>query len=710
MSSSSSLLYVAAFAGFAGIVLPASAQPAGDLPPVAAATVSADTFDYEAAHEAAKWRKRRVIQNNDGGESRVPRQPIRTPEDLLKLRALPLVGSQVDTIIYDTTAGTFGMYAHTTQVAEEFRVTEGRYRNNALISLQEQGTDPLQVMIDFSRANDIEILWSMRMNDTHDASNALLLPQFKKDNPNLLFGGAERRRPRHGGATGVDYTQPEVRDLAFRIVEEVAQNYDVDGVHLDFFRHPVFFKSVAQGGVATDEQREMMTDLIRKIREMLLAEGKKRGKPLLLTVRVPDSVEFCRQIGLDIEAWLAEGLLDALSTTCYFQLNPWSYSVELGHRYNVPVYPSLSESRIAGADGEWASRRTEEVYRARAANVWASGADGVYIFNSFNGSLPWWHQIGDTETLAGLNKRYFATVRGPDYRRFLTSDTDFASVDYITPDAPQVLDNGKPMSFSIEVGEDFDAAFAKGLEAEVVLRLDIRSLETAADAKVSLNGRELGGGTIEDGWLVLPLDPNWLRTGSNEIELMIAEYAPINSRLRETYPAIRTKNRLRIRELEVSLPKDKRELKIDVRAEGTGDVRPGSLSIRTPNRAGEDPVPPGFVTRGGYTYPPNWVEPGWLFDKEGRVSVRIPISKGKAGVYNLRLIAQQRPLKDSHVRDDRLFSFELDDQGNIGMVRALFDAHIDVRYTPLPQAAPEPAVAAVPPVSAPEPAAAPEQN
>src|SRR5690606_28415521 len=157
---------------------------------------------------------------------------------------------------------------------------------------------------DFCGANDIEVQWAMRMNDTHDNSNPLLLPQFKKDNPQLLFGGGSGVRPKHGGATGVDYAQPEVREKAFRIIEEVAQNYDVDGVHLDFFRHPVFFKSVAQGGVADEAQREMMTDLIRRVRQMLLARGRERGKPLLLTTRVPDSVEYCRQIGLDIETWL----------------------------------------------------------------------------------------------------------------------------------------------------------------------------------------------------------------------------------------------------------------------------------------------------------------------------------------------------------------------------------------------------------------------
>ena len=68
--------------------------------------------------------------------------------------------------------------------------------------------------------------------------------------------------------------------------------------------------------------------------------------PLLISVRVPDSVGFCRAIGLDLERWLAEDLIDMLVVGGYFRLQPWEESVALGHRYGVPVYAGLSESRV----------------------------------------------------------------------------------------------------------------------------------------------------------------------------------------------------------------------------------------------------------------------------------------------------------------------------------------------------------------------------
>ena len=89
-----------------------------------------------------------------------------------------------------------------------------------------------------------------------------------------------------------------------------------------------------------------MTDLVRRIRRMTEEVGQRRGRPILVAMRLPDSVPYCRAIGLDIERWLADDLLDLLIPAGYLQLSPWETSVELGHRYGAMVYPALDESRV----------------------------------------------------------------------------------------------------------------------------------------------------------------------------------------------------------------------------------------------------------------------------------------------------------------------------------------------------------------------------
>src|SRR6185503_10513162 len=184
---------------------------------------------------------------------------------------------------------------------------------------------------------NVELFWSFRVNDVHDASGAdygpimLGVSSVKASHPNLTLG-TRKNPPRYGRWTSVDYGPAEIRELAFRHAEEVCRNYDVDGIELDFFRHALFFRSSATGARATTEELGQMTDLLRRIRTMADEVGAQRGRPILLAMRVPDSIEYCGAIGLDLETWLKNDLLDLLITTGYVQLNPLDYSVALARR------------------------------------------------------------------------------------------------------------------------------------------------------------------------------------------------------------------------------------------------------------------------------------------------------------------------------------------------------------------------------------------
>ena len=40
---------------------------------------------------------------------------------------------------------------------------------------------------------------------------------------------------------------PEVREKVFRIFRDVCMRYDVDGIEMDFFRHPLYFREMMLG-------------------------------------------------------------------------------------------------------------------------------------------------------------------------------------------------------------------------------------------------------------------------------------------------------------------------------------------------------------------------------------------------------------------------------------------------------------------------------
>lgn len=421
----------------------------------------------ETARAAAMARPRRLVFNDDGGETRVPPQPLPAPRDFLPARIAPLQGTQVDTVVFDTTSGTFNRFAHRTAVAEMFLVREGRYRHNILPDLAPRGTDSLRVVTEHCRSTGQEVFWTMRMNDTHDASNPLLIPKLKAGHPDWLMG-AKTAPPKRGLWSAVDYGRPEIRDLARRTIAEVAANYDLDGIELDFWRHPVFFRSTANELPATDAERALMTALLRDIRADLDAAGRRRGRYLLLSIKVPDSAGYCREIGLDVETWLASGLVDLLVPGGYFQLNPWTESVGLARKHGVKIYACLPESRVRDEAGKTA-RASLPALRARALAAWAAGVDGIQMFNHFDPTSPLWRELGDPALLRTLPKVYFASVQGSGQSRGFYPARAHLTLPTLTPDAPETIKAGAHATFDLWVGDDL--SHSPSLTARLALRV-----------------------------------------------------------------------------------------------------------------------------------------------------------------------------------------------------------------------------------------------
>ena len=107
--------------------------------------------------------------------------------------------------------------------------------------------------------------------------------------------------------SGFDYAKEEVRRHFLEFIRTYCRQYDYDGLELDYFRHPLFFKlGEAQQNLDT------MTAFVRKVRRILREIGQERGRPYLLAIRVPDTPAMARRTGLDVEQWMKEGLLDLL--------------------------------------------------------------------------------------------------------------------------------------------------------------------------------------------------------------------------------------------------------------------------------------------------------------------------------------------------------------------------------------------------------------
>jgi len=473
----------------------------------------------------AAHRQRRIIFNNDGDDV-LAYASAPTPDALLKVRTSALVGSQVDAIFYCTTQ-TFGMSLHNSRATQVQTSREGVYSKNIVPDLIAQGTDALRIMVEFGHNNGMEVFWSMRMNDVHDGSpgHPYRFPQWKKNHPECLFGTPDNRPT---GVTdgrawaGVDYGRMAVREMAFRTIEEVCRNYDIDGIELDFFRHPAFFKRHAWGEPLGRKELDMMTGLMRRVRRMTEEVSIERGRPILVAVRVPDSVGYCEAIGLDVTRWLREDLIDILVASGYFRLSPWKDTIALGHKYGVPVYPSLDESRMPNDSRK--VRNSIQCYRARAMNCWNAGADGIYLFNLFNPKAPHWRQLGDPRELEKLDKLYVLGARGIWAANvYLPHGDRFATRPILTPARPATLAVGKPYVITLPVGDNVLWGKSKGIVPKITLSLQTERLASADSLSVTLNGTTLDNGVLAGGWLEYKVSLELVRKGENRLEITLLQ-------------------------------------------------------------------------------------------------------------------------------------------------------------------------------------------
>jgi len=355
----------------------------------------------EAARRDARFRERRIIMNNDGNDD--PAEPV-TPRSFLDSRTTPLQDSHVDSIFYCT--GVVNLYSHRSAVSEQMGSNWDHPGKEWVKALNAQDTDSLEIMIGWGKDHGREIFWSLRMNDRHDTSpkSAHLLCRWKRDHPELLMGKLGDRFPFGGNSwSAMRYGRAEVRAKMFRILEDVCARYDVDGIELDFFRHPVYFIEAAEGKPVPREKIEAMTSLMRRVRAMTAAVGRRRGRPLLTAIRIPDSLGYCLAMGLDVRQWLAEGLIDIVSGGGYFKLEPWQDLATLGREYGVPVYAAFVRRRIENAS-EPEGPTALEVWRGEALMAWRAGVNGIYTFNRFVPDDPIFRELGDPALLETLDR------------------------------------------------------------------------------------------------------------------------------------------------------------------------------------------------------------------------------------------------------------------------------------------------------------------
>ena len=254
-----------------------------------------------------------------------------------------------------------------------------------LLGLVEQGHDPLELILDRAKEKGMETFISFRLNEVHavDEEENWILSRFWLDHPEWWIGKPKQplgelymgimgpnTHPIVAGwlPGGLNFAVPKVRERRLAQLRECCESYAIDGLDLDFQRFPMYFPEGTE-----KDNTPVMTDWMREVRKMTNEVGEKRGRPILLSVRTMTKPEQNLGIGLDLETWAKEGLVDFVVQSHYLR-NDFPLPVKEYRNQLPPEMPLYASIEV---------EREPDRYREIARHLWQEGADGILVFNFF---------------------------------------------------------------------------------------------------------------------------------------------------------------------------------------------------------------------------------------------------------------------------------------------------------------------------------------
>jgi len=394
------------------------------------------------------------------------------------------------------------------------------------------GPDPLLPVIDFVHGCGKAFWFNLRMNECHSSGprwqGAAYWEPFRRDNLHLLQARLDpaeiarvyapwirgdssvyplqavldRRGPGNRDVqswSAFDYARPEVRDHYLGLIRTACSRYDLDGIDLDWLRFPFFFRF-------GEERRglPLLNDFVRRAAGLVRAAARRRGRPITLAVRVPDTPERALEVGLDVATWLDEGWVDVLiagNGLAGPAVGAWR---PLADPRRIPVLGCIARN-APGLDDPAA-------FRGACRRTWAQAADGLYWFNHFiPDEYPWLGDAADPDRLDRLPAVYAVD------RSFTGSQNGTVASGYLPLDFSTCTEDAR-LTLPLDLPEDP----ASAASATLVVRW--LGAEPASRTTWEINGQPAGPPRASPTTLAYPVRS--LQRGLNRLRITVTRPDP----------------------------------------------------------------------------------------------------------------------------------------------------------------------------------------
>ncbi len=343
------------------------------------------------------------------------------------------------------------------------------------------GGDILQEFIDCCKATSQTPFVSIRLNDTHvmdylDTQNddhvyTEWISEFCWDNIDNLVDSQDTR-------SGFNWAVSTVPAHKLALIEEICENYDIEGLELDFLRFNSYFDLEE---TTSEERLIIMNKFIKDVRT-ILDDTAATGEYRWLSVRVPCFLSLYDELGLDLVS-MADNGVDIFNISPYFHNTQQATDIAKIRRLipNKCLLYELEFFTWSDSDGTRIPTPDEQLYTT-ANLMYKRGVDGIEWFNfdyfdQFGINIPYdlLEDIADSESLASLSQQWY-----------------FQSNSWNFPHLPKNYTAGISYKFTLDMALSENPATGNGL-----FRLMTDDDCSASTWSVKINGQSLTSATFD---------------------------------------------------------------------------------------------------------------------------------------------------------------------------------------------------------------------
>ncbi len=425
-------------------------------------------------------KKPRLIYYNDAHHFHAKRIEPPASIHMLQWPVDEVVGTGVDLLVLGLGYG--DVYFHESKVGRvvgQMKEVWENYIDWRIMRMveagRELGTDQLREVIGRGREMGLPVFPSLKLQDSaQPGSERCGLLKWER--------GAEVCIGEPGRAEWCyDFASEPVRQDKLNMLREVLEDYEADGIELDFMFDRFYFKQDE-----IEKNRPLMNRFVAQVREMANEIGRRQGREIPIMARVHLRKEDNLAIGLDVEAWTEEGSIDFVvgqdenvltETGVQASWLPDAANTAGGAAYYRP--PRRVYDERVGLP-------SIEIYRALGQTLRWQGYAGMY-----DGYFPWpfshreyqiLREVAFPDVHARKDKRYILQPREGEEGRSTT-----------TPERrlPLELEEGQKTTLRIWVADDIEGARKDGEMRRPMLTLRFSFFCIEDDIEFCFNGRAL---------------------------------------------------------------------------------------------------------------------------------------------------------------------------------------------------------------------------